>query len=163
MGNAKSPWLEVVRGTTQGTVLGFLLFLLFIKDLPATSSPEDESLVMLLADDTNSFQEISREAGQQAEDQQSLQLRIDRTAQWARDWKMEIHPEKSKILHIGRENPDEWIRDSDSVSGEGYRILDFRTSENPTKSGLWDGGLPTRHVCRVHSIKGDGPSALTEN
>ena len=25
--------------------------------------------------------------------------------QWSRDWKMGIHPAKSKILHIGRENP----------------------------------------------------------
>ena len=64
IGNAKSPWLEMVSGTTQGTVLGFLLFLLFINDLPATCSPEDKSLVMLLADDTESFQEINREAGQ---------------------------------------------------------------------------------------------------
>ena len=54
---------------------------------------------MLLADDTKSFQEISGDAGQQADDQQSLQQRIDTIAQWAKDWKMEIHPAKSKILH----------------------------------------------------------------
>ena len=60
---------------------------------------------MLLADDTKSFQEINREVSQQAEDQKSLQSRIDRIAQWAKDWKMEIHPAKSKILHIGKENP----------------------------------------------------------
>ena len=29
VGNAKSEWLSVLSGTTQGTVLGFLLFLLF--------------------------------------------------------------------------------------------------------------------------------------
>ena len=106
VGNAKSPWLEVLSGTTQGTVLGFLLFLLFINDLPAECSPDDKSLVMLLADDTKSYQEISREPTQQAEDPQSLQRRIHRIAQWAKDWKMEIHPAKSKILHIGKENPN---------------------------------------------------------
>ena len=52
VGNAKSSWLEVVSGTTQGTVLGFLLFLIFINDLPQKCSHEDESLIMLLADDT---------------------------------------------------------------------------------------------------------------
>ena len=105
VGNAKSPWLEVVSGTTQGTVLGFLLFLLYINDLPETCSPEDEALIMLLADDTKSFQEISKDSAQQIGNQQDLQRRIDRIAQWAKDWKMEIHPAKSKVLHIGRTNP----------------------------------------------------------
>ena len=51
VGNAKSTWLEVVSGTTQGTVLGFLLFLVYINDVPKKCSPDDESLIMLLADD----------------------------------------------------------------------------------------------------------------
>ena len=101
VGNANLPLLEVVSGTTQGTVLGFLLFLLFIHDLPAECSPEDKSLVMLLADDTKSFQEINWEVSQQAEDQQSLQLRTDRIAQWPKDWKMEIHPANPSHFWIG--------------------------------------------------------------
>ena len=105
VGNAKSPWLEVASGTTQGTVLGFILFLLYINDLPSMCSPEDESLIMLLADDTKSFQEISKQASQQAENQRELQQRIDSITEWAREWKTEIHPAKSKILHIGKGNP----------------------------------------------------------
>ena len=105
VGNAKSPWLEVLSGTTQGTVLGFLLFLLFINDLPEKCSPEDEDLIKLLADDTKSYQEISTDVTQQASNQLDLQQRIDRIAQWAKDWKMEIHPAKSKVLHLGRANP----------------------------------------------------------
>ena len=55
VGSAKSSWLEVVSGTTQGTVLGFLLFLVFITDLPRKCSSEDESLITLLADDTKTY------------------------------------------------------------------------------------------------------------
>ena len=103
VGNAKSPWLPVVSGTTQGTVLGFLLFLIFINDLPSECSPEDETLVMLLADDTKAFEEISVESA--AADQDKLQRRINRIVQWAHDWKMEINPVKSKIMHMGKHNP----------------------------------------------------------
>ena len=105
VGNAKSSWLEVVSGTTQGTVLGFLLFLIFINDLPSVCSSEDESLIKLLADDTKAFQEIDDDIAQQPANQEALQDRIDRIAQWAQDWRMEINPSKSKIMHLGRNNP----------------------------------------------------------
>ena len=105
VGNAKSPWLEVFSGTTQGTVLGFLLFLLFINDLPRSCSTNDESLIVLLADDTKTFQEIEAEKSKQAENQRELQERIGRIEQWAEEWKMEINPGKSKVMHVGKHNP----------------------------------------------------------
>ena len=94
VGNTKSSWLEVVSGTTQGTVLGFLLFLIYINDLPKECSEEDESLVMLLADDTKTFQEIDDDMTQHPANQQALQSRVDRISQWAREWRMEINPSK---------------------------------------------------------------------
>ena len=48
VGDAKSPWLEVISGTTQRTVLGFLLFLIFINDLPSECTPDNESLIICL-------------------------------------------------------------------------------------------------------------------
>ena len=92
VGNAKSPWLPVVSGTTQGTVLCFLLFLVFINDLPSQCSPQNESVIMLLADNTKKFQAIDGDEEQQAMGQKELQDRVDRIAQWARTWKMEINP-----------------------------------------------------------------------
>ena len=83
VGDAKSTWLEVVSGTTQGTVLGFLLFLIFINDLPKKCCPEDESQVMILADDTKTFQEIHKQEDQQMIDQKALQDRINNIAEWA--------------------------------------------------------------------------------
>ena len=106
VGSAKSSWLEVVSGTTQGTVLGFLLFLLYINDLPKKcNGGQAESLIMLLADDTKAYQEMGTDEEKQEVDRKDLQKRVDDIAQWAIDWQMEINPGKSKVMHIGRSNP----------------------------------------------------------
>ena len=105
VGNAKSPWLPVISGTTQGTVLGFLLFLIYINDLPGQCAPQDESVIMLLADDTKTFQVIDGDEEQQKQNQIEMQERVDRIAQWAKTWRMEINPIKSKVMHVGRMNP----------------------------------------------------------
>ena len=63
-------------------MLGFLLFLVFINDLPKKCSEDDESLIMLMADDTT-FQQIDEDVTQHPANQQALQERIDQIAQWA--------------------------------------------------------------------------------
>ena len=180
VGNAKSPWLPVVSGTTQGTVLGFLLFLMFINDLPSECSPEDIPLVMLLADDTKTFQEISGEAGQQIRDQENLQRRVDRIAQWATDWKMEINPVKSKVMHIGKQNPKMpysingteitavssktdigfWIRDDLSTSTHIHLRLSAKLW---LKSAEFVGisALSTKGPFVLCTIRGSGPTSIT--
>ena len=54
---------------------------------------------------TQTFREIDEDEARHPFNQQALQQRIDRIAQWAHDWKMEINPTKSKVMHLGRRNP----------------------------------------------------------
>ena len=61
--------------------------------------------LMLLADDSKTYQELEEDASHHPANQQALQERVNRIAQWAEDWQMEINPSKSKIMHVGRKNP----------------------------------------------------------
>ena len=139
VGNAKSSWLPVESGTTQGTVLGFLLFLIFINDLPEECSPEDESLIKLLADDTKAYQEISDKTDLQQASQNELQQRVNRISTWAKKWRMEINPSKSKVMHIGKDNP------AMSYSIDGKEIAAVTTEKD---IGFWirDDLSTTTHV-----------------
>ena len=77
-----------------------VVFIVFINDLPKKCS-QDESLVMLLADDTKTFQEMNDEETKRPMNQGELQNRIDR----AHDWHIKINPSKSKVMHIGKNHP----------------------------------------------------------
>ena len=114
-----SPWLEVISGT-QGTVLGFLLFLVMIY--------HEESLIMLLADDTKKYQEIDTERSKQEVNRAELQRRVDSIVSWAREWNMEINPGKLKIMHLGKNNPNL------SYNVNGTEIKSVTTKKN---IGFW--------------------------
>ena len=83
----------VQLGVPQGSVLGPLLFLLFINDLPEYISPK--STAKLFADDCILYRTIETES-----DARGLQLDLDRLQQWEKDWLMEFHPQKCQVLHI---------------------------------------------------------------
>ena len=88
-----SDWSSVGSGVPQGTVLGPLLFLVHINDLPDCVS----SRVRLFADDCLVYREISSR-----DDQLTLQRDLKCLEDWALDWGMKFNPSKCTILSIHR-------------------------------------------------------------
>ncbi len=93
LGNSKSDVVSVMSGVPQGSILGPILFVLFINDLPAGLDPETN--IALYADDTKIWRPIRGMA-----DHIQLQNDIAYLDQWALDNKMSFHPQKSKVLSV---------------------------------------------------------------
>ena len=84
---------DVTSGVPQGTVLGPLLFLLYINDLPRYVSTGTE--VRLFADDTALFRPIKSNY-----DHLRLQADLLNLQEWESDWSMEFHPGKCELLRV---------------------------------------------------------------
>jgi hypothetical protein len=95
----------VTSGVPQGSVLGPILFLIFINDLPL----EVISPLSLFADDSKVFSRIvaenNIEKGKNVNGNATLQNDLDTIARWAKTWKMEFNVDKCKIMHLGNQNP----------------------------------------------------------
>ena len=87
-----SSWAPVVSGVPQGSVLGPLLFLIYINDLPDSVS---SSTVRLFADDTVLYRRISSPA-----DAAKLQHDLDALQEWEDRWLMEFNPSKCQMLRV---------------------------------------------------------------
>ena len=84
---------QVQSGVPQGSILGPLLFLLFINDLQEYISPK--STARLFADDCILYRTLETES-----DARDLQLDLDRLQQWEKDWLMEFHPRNVKSFTL---------------------------------------------------------------
>ena len=76
----------------QGSVLGPVLFLIYINDLPEYVS---NSTVRLFADDTLLYLTIHNSS-----DCIKLQEDLNNLERWESDWQMSFHPEKCEVIHI---------------------------------------------------------------
>ena len=88
---ASSKWAPVLSGVPQGTVLGPILFLLFINDLPSSVS----SRVKSFADYSVLYRHIESSADHDTFQQDLLQLE-----EWAAKWQMNFAPSKCYIMSI---------------------------------------------------------------
>lgn len=88
--NSKSSSaVEVTSGVPQGSVLGPLLFLIFINDLPSNI----RSQVRLYADDCVLYQVITS-----PNDHAILQDSFSQFCSWCSDWQMQINFQKTVVL-----------------------------------------------------------------
>ena len=90
-----SSWSQVKSGIPQGSVLGPILFVIFINDMSAVV----ESFCQLFADNAKIFNSICS-----SEDNRKLQCDLDKLSDWAEKWQLYFNTDKCKSFHIGRTN-----------------------------------------------------------
>lgn len=90
---ARSSENNVVSGIPQGSVLGPLLFVIYINDLP----DKVVSNLLLFADDTKIFKEVNS-----IHDSLAIQEDIDALEEWSKDWLLSFHPDKCHVLTLGK-------------------------------------------------------------
>ena len=81
----------VLSGVPQGTVLGPLLFLLFVNDLPECVS--EGTRTRLFADDCLVYREIRNQ-----EDRVQLQADLNALGNWSARWGMRFNTSKCEII-----------------------------------------------------------------
>ena len=98
IGNTKSSVKPVLSGVPQGSILGPILFVLFINDLPEGLSEGTD--LALYADDTKIWRTIKCEL-----DHELLQKDVTYLNSWASANKMNFHPHKCKVVSIAKRLP----------------------------------------------------------
>ena len=96
--NKNSEWSRVTSGISQGSVLGPLLFVIYINDMPNNIM----SNVYLFADDTKLYRVIEGE-----QDKSKLQDDLLELQNWSNKWLLSFHPDKCKIMRINEKRPTE--------------------------------------------------------
>ena len=106
LNGAKSSWIDVRSGVPQGSVLGPLLFILFVNDLPDTV----QCSVQMFADDTKLYLPVKNPS-----DAGALQADIDAALDWSRKWQLSFNADKCRVLHVGRPRNQQTYSMGDSL------------------------------------------------
>ena len=83
--------MDIISGVPQWSVLGPILFVVYINDLPEKVLSE----LLLYADDAKIFREIKC-----PKDVGMLQKDLHRMSTWSDEWVLKFHPDKLKKLTI---------------------------------------------------------------
>ena len=90
--DAFSNYADVRSGIPQGSVLGPLLFIVFINDLPDNI----DSICKIFADDTKVYGSTTNHP--------ILQNDLLKLLEWSNVWQLKFNVSKCKVLHVGKKN-----------------------------------------------------------
>ena len=127
VGSCLSSYCKVISGVPQGSVLGPVLFVLFVNDI--VTCTDSSVSVKLFADDVKLYTVISDEFSCD-----KLQISLDNIYSWSNHWQLKLSPSKCTVLHLksGRSCHQ------DPLCDDGYSIGD---SSLPVCSTVSDLGI----------------------
>lgn len=116
----RSEESKVISGVPQGSVLGPILFIYYINDMP---NVQDQCSLKIFADDTKAFSAV-----ESMDDRHKLQDCIDKLVEWSDQWLLKFNSDKCKVMHLGKNNPyyDYYMLDSE---GNQKRLLESTEAE----------------------------------
>jgi hypothetical protein len=109
-----SSWREVLSGVPQGSVLGPLLFLIFVNDLPEWIKCN----MRMFADDTKIWSKIRVQ-----QDSILLQADLDSLMKWSDEWLLRFNCEKCKVMHVGHRLGTDYYMNS---SGKATKLEEIQ-------------------------------------
>ena len=91
-----SGWKDVLSGIPQGSVIGPLLFVIFINDMP---NEVKFNLCKLFADDCKLYGKVKHTG------ENKMQLDVTNLENWSAKWQLPFNATKCKVMHLGYNNP----------------------------------------------------------
>ena len=128
-----SDWAMVKSGVPQGSVLGPVLFLIYVND-------RDEKVtcnISKFTDDTKIYDSVpNREAARM------MQNDLNKMYEWCKDWQVELNVGKRKVMHFGKTNEciQYFINNTELISC---------TSEKDLGVIVCDNLKPSKHIDEV--------------
>ena len=129
-----SSWKPVLGGVPQVSVLGPILFVVYINDLEEGVTGN----ILKFADDTKLFRK-TKEIG----DKQKLQDDIDKLVRWSEKWQMLFNFGKCKCLHTGPGN-----------TGMNYEMEGTILSKNVKAGVSINANMKVSEQCIIAASKG---------
>jgi len=119
LNNQYSDFCNVFSGIAQGSVIGPLLFILYVNDLAEIFGSDIHC--KLFADDVKLYSTVDLVST----GINPLSLALDNLVTWSNEWQLSINISKTNVLHMGKNNPSVTYRINNVIISPAKHMRDL--------------------------------------